>query len=264
MHIQHVDESGKGGPILVVGSLTAKADPNWLDFSVAWDTVLKTKPAIPHFHLRDQQGLSDAEHWRKIDALIGVITRHVERADVLVLHVEPYKRLFSGKIGVIYDNPLHQGYISIIQQCALELPDPDGRVDTIFDDMDDTQYLELLSAYRTFKAECPNPAVKARLGADPIRRSDEEVLPLQAADLFAGLMRRAYEEDDATALATLRKMGIPSRGMVWDEAKLQELLSRSEARAPNLGTGLFYEERKARSKRLAPDRALLKRERGKR
>jgi len=41
-------------------------------------------------------------------------------------------------------------------------------------------------------------------------------------------------------------------------------LSRSEARAPNLGTGLFYEERKARSKRLAPDRALLKRERGKR
>ncbi len=197
MYVSYIDESGKGGAVFVVGGLTAKADPNWLKFSDAWDEVLAVKPTIPHFHLSDPQGLSDDEHWHKIYGLIAVINRFAERGDVLAIHVGQYKRFFGGRIGVTYDNPFQTGYVSMFQQCAFMLPDPNGKVDFIFDYMPDTEYLEVLAAYRTFKMVCPDPAVRARFSEEPIRRNDEEVRPLQAADLLAGLFRRAYEGKDA-------------------------------------------------------------------
>lgn len=257
MYVSFIDESGKGGPVFVAGGLTAKADPGWLSFSDEWYRVLRTRPLIPHFHLSDPQGLSAHEHRRKIDSLVEVINVFIERGDLLLVEVEPYKALFSGKIGVTFDSPFLQGYVSIFQQCALELPDPNGKVDFVFDEMTDTEWLEVLGAYRSFKEICPNPAVKARLGEAPIRRNDEQVLPLQAADLFAGLMLRAFGGDDV-AHATLKRITIDNRAVLWDAPKLTELFARSEARTPGLGMGIFYEERKVRSKRLASARKHLR------
>lgn len=259
MYVSFIDESGKGGPVFVVGGLTAKADPGWMNFSDAWCRILKEPPLIPHFHLGDQQGLSDSQHWLKIDALIEVVNNFVERGDLLLIDVDAYKAIFPGKIGVSFDNPFHQGYVSIFQQCAVGLPDPSGKVDFVFDEMTDTEWLELLHAYRTFKNICPDPVVKARLGEEPIRRNDEIVLPLQGADLFAGLMLRAYRGDDISR-AALKKFKIPNRADLWDPPRLKELFARSDARTPGLGLGLFYEDRKARSKRLAPARKQLREE----
>jgi hypothetical protein len=257
MYVSYVDESGKGGPVFVVGGLTAKADPSWLDFSTEWRRILDLPPCIPYFHLSESQGLSEEEHDRKITALIELINCFVERGDLLVIHVEQYKAFFRGKIGTTFDNPFHQGYIHIFQQCAVELPDPNGKVDFVFDQLGDTEYLELLSAYRTFKEICPNPAVKKRFGEEPIRRNDEIVLPLQASDLFAGLMRRAYE-GDRVSFSYLKKITIDNRAFQWDERALGELYAKSQARAPGLGLELFYEGKKMRSKRLGDARKLLR------
>jgi uncharacterized protein DUF3800 len=257
MYVSYIDESGKGGPVFVVGGLTAKADPSWLDFSTEWHRILGAPPAIPYFHLSGPQGLSKQENHRKITALIDIINCFVERADLLVIHVEQYKAFFRGKLGATFDNPFHHGYVTIFQQCALELPDSHGKVDFVFDELDDTEYLELLNSYRTFKEICPDSAVKARFGEEPIRRNDEIVLPLQAADLVAGLMRRAYE-GDSDALFFLKKIKIDNRAFLWDERTLGELFAKSEARTLGLGLGLFYEGKKMRSKRLGDARKLLR------
>jgi hypothetical protein len=258
MYVSFIDESGKGGPVFVVSGLTAKADPNWLNFSDGWADILAAKPVIPHFHLADKQGLSDEEHWRKIDSLIRLTNRCAERGDALAIHVDPYKDFFRGKIGVTYDSPFQAGYVCMFQQCALRLPDPDSKVDFVFDQMSDTEYLEVLTAYRAFKLICPDPAARARFGQEPIRQSDESVLPLQAADLLAGLFRRAYEEKDARARVALKQFSIPIGALVLDAKALEELFSKSDALTPGLALGLNYEDRKMRSKRLRPLRDLLR------
>jgi hypothetical protein len=227
MHVAYVDESGKGDPLFVVGGVTAESDPAWLDFTEAWKTVLHLPPAIDHFHLADTQGLFKREHNAKIEALLSVVNTYVVRADLLIIHVEPYQRIFGGKLGATYDNPFLQGYISIFQQIATELPpDPEARIDFIYDEMTDTEYLELLHAYRSFKEQCPDPTVKGRLGAEPIRRKDTEALPLQAADLVAGLFLRAFKGDHE-CLEHLKRLTISNRAVEWDEPKLEQLFAKS-------------------------------------
>lgn len=254
MFVSHVDESGKGGPVFVSAGVTAKAE-SWLDFSDAWDAVLKTPPEIPFFHLAELQGLSKEEHKKKIDLLIPVINSFVERADLMVIDVPSYKSFFQGKMGITYDNPFMHGYMGTMQQISLELPDPASKVEFIFDEMTDTEYLELLSAYRNFVKDCPNPAVKERFSGEPQRRNDKIVLPLQAADLIAGSMLRAYQ-GDRESLG--RKMTITDRAVEWNKERLEELFSYSSARAPGIESGIFYEDRKTRSSRLATARELLR------
>src|SRR5690348_969076 len=109
MFVSYIDESGKGGAAFVAGGLTAKGDPNWLRLSDQWGAILREPPAIPAFHFSDTQGLSNAEHWQKIDRLIEVINNYVDRCDLLVIDVAAYKAFFAGKVGITFDNPFLQG-----------------------------------------------------------------------------------------------------------------------------------------------------------
>jgi hypothetical protein len=258
MYVAYVDESGNGGPVFAVGGLLAKPD-QWRRFSDQWQSVLDARPSIPHFKFSNRQALSIQEHRAKIDALIEVINGGlVERGDLILVHVAQYKAFFGEKMGATYDNPFYQGYVHVMQQSALHLPDPEGKIDFVFDMIDDTQYLELLKAHRRFKEICPNQDVKRRFGREPVRGDDEEVLPLQAADLWVGLMRRSYEGDNNSA-DLLNEITITNRCFVWDEPHLQQLLVNLQTDIPLIESGIFYESPKRRSSRLAPARNLLRR-----
>lgn len=95
-----------------------------------------------------------------------------------------------------------------------------------------------------------------KVDQEPTLGSDKANFPLQAADLYVGLIRAsALGDNDARAL--LRTITIKDRGFLWDMEHLAQLLGRSLKRAPELTSGKFYEGRKARSKRLGADRKLL-------
>ena len=256
MYVGYIDESGKGGPVFVVGALTATPD-RWKAFSEEWQSILDTPPRLPYFHLSDPQGLSPQSIAHKVARFIEVINASVERGDLVLIHVEQYKAFFARKATATRDQPFHQGYVHIMQQCALHLPNPNSTIDLVFDEIDDTSYLELVVAYHRFKKICPDPAVAARFGAEPIRRKDEFVLPLQAADLWVGLMRRTYE-GDSPAAGDLKKIKVPNRAFIWDEPNLRKLQASSEAHTPGFGLGHFYEDKKERSKRLKPARKKLR------
>ena len=149
-YVAYIDESGTSGPVFVVGALLAKPD-RWLAFADEWRTVLAAPPAIPRFHLSDPQGLSPEDHQRKIDELTKVINKYVERGDLVVIHVDQYKAIFGRKIGITRDNPLFQGYIHMMAQCACFLPDTGAKIDLVFDYIDNTHYLEVLDVHRRFK-----------------------------------------------------------------------------------------------------------------
>jgi len=258
--VAYVDESGSGGPVFVVGSLLAKPD-QWSSFVDRWQGVLVAPPAIPDFHLKESHGLPPENYRQKIEALIGVINTHVLRGDLVVIHAEQYKAIFSKKIGVTRDTPEFQGYVTIIAQAASYVQTSGGKIEFVFDHMDDTHFLEVVEAHRKFKEVCPFPAVRERFGSDPIRGDDKVILPLQAADLWVGLMRRSYEGDKA-AQRLLKKIEITDTCTVLDEPTLLKHWNRSVSQMPDLALGLelgaFYEGKKRRSGRLATARKLLK------
>src|SRR3954453_22200622 len=127
--------------------------------------------------------------------------------------------------------------------------------------MNDTHFLEVVEAHREFKKICPFPAGRERFGSDPVRGDDKVILPLQAADLWAGLMRRSYE-GDKSAQSLLKKIDICDTCTVLDEPILRKRWNRSVLQMPDLALGLrvgaFYEGKKQRSARLAPARKLLR------
>jgi hypothetical protein len=258
--VAYVDESGSGGPVFVVGSLLAKPD-QWSLFVDRWGDVLAAPPAIPDFHLTESHGLSSENYRQKIETLIGVINAHVVRGDLVLIHAEQYKAIFAKKFGITRDTPEFQGYITIMAQVASYMKTAEGKIEFVFDYMADTHFLEVTEAHRKFKEVCPYPAVRDRFGSDPIRGNDKILLPLQAADLWVGLMRRSYE-GDKTAQSLLKKINITDTCTVLDEPTLLNHWNRSVSQIPDLALGLelgaFYEPRKRRAARLALARKNLK------
>ena len=111
---------------------------------------------------RDLQGLTYDQHWDKIGKLTEVINTHVERGDVIAVHGGPNdKAFFAEGLSHFTIIRFRRGMSPTFQQCAVRLPDPNGKVDFILgDQMTDTDYLKnCLLAYRTFKLICPDPSV---------------------------------------------------------------------------------------------------------
>lgn len=257
VHVAHIDESGKGGPLFTVGGLMAKAEEQWIPFSDRWQLVLDTQPAIQFFHLSDRQGLSERSHWAKVDAFIEIINDVAPLGALQLIHTSAFQEFYQGKMNPTYDSPFQMGYVLALQQLALWRLAPDDVIDWVFDDMDDTQYLEILESYRHFKATCPDADVVRRLGREPIRDNDKNVRPLQAADLFAGLWRRTYQ-GDAEVRKYFDKIDIAFNPVVWDKNKLAEVWAENLAINPELPTRALYEGPKERSARLSKARASLR------
>jgi hypothetical protein len=127
-------------------------------------------------------------------ALTKVINAHVEHGIVSVIPIEPYQRILRGKFNPeALDRPYFLSFFGVMTQLLvitsrLKL---DDRIDFIFDTQENESRALLHSEYDRFIGLAP-PDVRALSGGPPSFRKDEEVLPLQAADMIAWLARRYY------------------------------------------------------------------------
>jgi|SRR6185437_8749051 len=178
-------------------------------------------------------------------------------ADLALIHTDAYRAFFKGKISPTHDNPFFAGYSQAMMRAVNNLHDPSSRIDFVFDEIDDTDWLEVLDAHKLLKALEGELELAGQVGAEPTRRNDEEVLRLQAADLWAGLFRRAYG-GDRRSLDYLYKFKVPNAAMVLDADAIAQWHRRGLASVPGFDVGAFYETRKRRSARLASARKLLR------
>lgn len=252
--ISYVDESGSEDTF-VVGALTS-TQPRWDALAHDWTLALAVPPAIPFFKFSNPHRLSATDHGAKIDALINLINQHVMRGDAAIVDTGEYEAYFKGLLSASFDTPPHFTYIQTLMQCALECPEKDGHISFVFDTMNELQLADLQETFHAFLEQCPNPEVKARLDQEPICEDDKLVAPLQAADLWAGVVKASVRGDKA-AVEYLRKIAIPNRAYSWDRSRLAEVLSGSLKRAPDIASGKYYETKKQRRKRL--NRRLMKR-----
>lgn len=245
--ISYFDESGDEATF-VVGGLTSTA-ARWDALAHDWASALAAPPAIPYFKFNNAHKLSAADHGAKIDALIAIINQRSMRADAGIVDVGEYEVYLAKLIGASYEKPSHFGYVQTLQQCALHCPEEEGRISFVFDTMNELQLADLQYAFSLFQARCENAEVKARLDKEPHCGDDKALPQLQAADLWAGLVRASMKLDRA-AIDYLRKIEIPNRAFHWNDKTLPQLLSMSVKRTPDITSGKYYETKDLRKKRL--------------
>lgn len=199
-----VDESGGRGTTKVLSMVGLLAElESWAEFSERWSECLAQSPAIPIFKMREAsgrtgwfRGWSDDAREKKLRSLARIINDHVECALWTVTHLDAFDVIFRREDQPKpMDDPYFWAYHTMCMAVAHELVDQGQRqrCEMIFDE----QVISGLRAKRLYPfvrmvMEQEQPDAAAVMPVEPMFKTDDEFLPLQAADMFAWSIRRLH------------------------------------------------------------------------
>jgi hypothetical protein len=200
----YVDDSGsdQSSKTFVLAGFLMGTE-GWAQFSDDWDSQLKEKPHIDYFKMSEAASRKGQFlGWRqefvfsKIQQLLPVIEKYnptgigsyVRRSE-FSQHMKPY---VSGPLLNPYQFLFAGVFESIVihQKKAGIFPES---VDVDFDEQGSAGQFAL-KMYPDFKAQCFEEERKV-LGRIPLMLDDKKILPLQAADMLAWIIRRKLDGD---------------------------------------------------------------------
>ncbi len=218
MLVAHVDDSGShgGGPLFVLAGYVADAG-QWKKFTEQWQMALELPPKLKV--LKIQHALRFEEGWgrlrgrnkerdrnERLKRFASIIHRHVEFGIVASLAWGDIKKLrteFPMSKRVPYLMLYHQ--LMAVVTAHIYKNYPGQKIDFVFDEQGAMSHIAPLS----FSLMPPDiaPEFQKLIGGPPTHRSDESVLPLQAAHTIAWLVRRCAQENNRSgeALSTAWK-----------------------------------------------------------
>ena len=199
------DSGGKGhGTHFVLAGLIADAE-NWAQFSDAWHLCLGQDPAIAYFKMREATGLSGQFHRfskprrdEKLRSLAALVDQYADTATLSIIDLDAHSKTW----GRTEHKPLNEVYFWPFQNTILascfELWDQKRRerFEIIFDEqvVFGPRAKAWYPAIRdTLRHREPGP--HSIMPVDPLFRTDDEFMPLQAADFLAGCCRRRLGGD---------------------------------------------------------------------
>jgi len=202
MMVAHIDDSGSSGKnshVMVLAGYLARAE-DWNVFSDKWRKVLDATPTVKYFrtaqaHRLKEQFLGQSEHQRdeRVKLLEQII---VDTKPIAVACVLWWKDFLEFKR--LFENPIQAYSVMfnrIIWKLMLVMKErfPGEQIEIIFDDQGALGTKAASLNDRLMLAL--SPQVKNILAGRPVHRSDEFVLPLQAADMLAWHLRRNSNSD---------------------------------------------------------------------
>jgi len=216
------DDSGcKGqGPVIVMAGLIGHAEW-WADFSDRWDACLNEAPTIRYFkfyeaaHRKGQfAGFSKQARDNKMLSLVQTlderhpfsvlhVTVNIAEHEKAIAHVFPRrdKRLFPAHGAE--QSPYFDAYTSFVEAACVHLWRQGERDQFDFIvDVHPSLGRRAKEWYPAVHAAMPEP-FRSIMPAEPIPKDDERFLPLQAADLIAGIQRDANTPPLGTEFAWL-------------------------------------------------------------
>ena len=212
------------------------------DFTDDWRIALDAAPGIRYFHMREAR-IREGEFkgWKtiardpKIISLAEVILKHNLHAISCCIGSEDYNAILRpaspSDLRDVFSLAFHV-IIYTVAEYQLEVGLA-GPADFIFDDEGEVGN-EALLWYPAIK-ESASPHMRAIMGTTPVFRSDEQVLPLQAADLVAWHKRRKKEVPgrDIETIATQRVDELPGCERHVPKEWLIDMAAKM-AKAPNI------------------------------
>ena len=231
----YVDDSGtKGdGPVMVIAAIVGAAEV-WAEVSDAWDKELRSSATgrLAYFKEDEAHHLSGQfRHWRPEarDVKVKRFSNIVDRPDLFVvwyaLDLDSHRAAskFAGK--PFKDAKRHGGnqpYLLLMPTVIMAVAtatrqrNPAHKRVELFLDEHNVFKADILNGYPDMlrALETIDPAVRERMPSQPWFRDDSEFLPLQAADLIAGSVRRGSLGYEKRATGTMTKL------RVWPGSKL--------------------------------------------
>jgi hypothetical protein len=197
--IAYIDESYDQA-VFVAAGFAAPAD-QWEKFSVAWRNALAAPPPIRALKTNEAMALkghfhkwSETERDSKLVALYDVIDTHVSFAISAMVPIAHLAMFNDSRLNKAARNPYLHAFSQIIGEVARYQyqNNTDFQVEFVFDERL-TEQGKLLDVWEAIVEDAP-PDIKSQLDAPPTWAKDDEVLPLQAADLEAWWLRRRWLE----------------------------------------------------------------------
>ncbi len=209
-----VDDSGSKGSTrhFVLAALLGSSEA-WAEFSEEWRACLAMSPAIqPVFKMKEAAGLSGAfwgwskeDRDNKLRLLARVINRYPKLFTFSMIDLDAHTKTW-GLGPKPQSDPYFWPYQNTIMAICHHLWDIGWRerfeiiydVDVIFGPRARLWYPVI---QKTMEFKYPDQA--SILPVDPMFKTDDEFLPLQAADMFAWCVRNATDKQDQVSFAWL-------------------------------------------------------------
>jgi hypothetical protein len=196
-----IDDSGSGGDSrwFVLAGYVGTVE-GWDRFDASWKTVLAAPPRIRYFksneaaHLRGEfAGFTREQRNAKMDALIDIIGDCAERAICARMRQGDYNDIAKGQIPARYDSPYYLLFPTFIA-AVVNIERIEGLSEATEFVFDSDQRFERLE-YEMVPGLMPLRSFKGGI-VSVAYRDDKTSLPLQAADLLAWQIRRAFSITD--------------------------------------------------------------------
>lgn len=239
----YVDESGgHGGKKLLLLSACIATYREWANFSDDWYRVLHAPPRIEHFHTREaRKKQGQFARWKAIDLdrKIIALTEVILNYDIHVLSCWISEQDYAETVRKSAVRDLHHAYFccaaTVLHKVSeyMELRGINTPPKFVFDDNGDVG-LESLFWFPAIRDGAPE-RYRHLMANTPTFEDDEDVLPLQAADLIAWHKRRQKEfgRNDPETAASARINELAGGEVQIDRAVL-ELMAAKMERVPGI------------------------------
>jgi hypothetical protein len=221
------DSGGKGStPHFVLAGLIGGSE-SWAEFSEEWAAALREPPAIPLLKMSHAGGkptghfrfMSERERDAKLRRLARVLNQAPRIATYSVIDLEAHAKTWATQARP-HSEPYFWPYQNTIMAVCHTLWESGWRerfeiiydIDVIFGPRARHWYPFIR---RLMEIKFPEEATI--LPVDPMFRSDDEFLPLQAADLFAWCARDSFDKKNDGQFAWLFEEFINIRGTIYSQ-----------------------------------------------
>ena len=208
------DDSGtKGqGRFVVMGGLVGRA-ALWARFADAWRAALDESPAISHFKMHDAakfagpfRGFKDDQRNAKLERLAALINDYpVDELYVAVdvaawesYHPAPEKTKRKAgessrlrRLSAVTHTPYYYAYNTFISAATIDLWEKGEREPFEFIVDEHPSLGPRTKEWYPVARACMRQPIRDIMPTEPLPRNDHDFLPLQAADMIAGLERDA-------------------------------------------------------------------------
>lgn len=231
----YTDDSGDAGSIAAFMAGFLSSADRWAAFSDAWKSVLDEKPVLEYFKMSEAAsrkgqfyGWSKERCKERLTRLVEVTLNYVDLGIVTSIKTSDYKSIWKHRFNKGSDSLhflLFHGIIARVVYHQLSFNDLQP-VEFIFDEQgkESTKALEEWDRILSYR----DPAVRSILKSRPMHRSDKDVLPLQAADMFAWMQDRRFHsknQEDVSKTGPLSKLSeIPVIIRPYTASDLREIV----------------------------------------
>jgi hypothetical protein len=181
--------------VCVLGGFMAPVE-NWKAFSIDWAAKLDENPGIRYFRMTEAMRLTGefARGWtrsvrdQRVFELAEIIKTHaVVRVDSVM------KRGWYNSLVRTIDREWDDPYYFLFMQLLWSVQDYQAKHDQavcdLILDVQGNMEVKILSKWQAFQDFEPNETRRKMMDSPPLFRDDRSFLPLQAADMYAWLVR---------------------------------------------------------------------------